>query len=170
MWTTGVLVNSSAPTFSRQNFDNVTEEYVLSAAEHAKYGKEARKKTVKTKRVSVYLPTLEAWTQDKWNDLLIDIRKAIETSTSKRKRKTSTSVHSASPDLIEEDIDVMFKSDPPEPDSEGSSAGDESSSGSGEEDGESEDGSEDEMQGVVASVGGPEEEVKGANSVMVIVG
>ncbi|PBL04024.1 hypothetical protein ARMGADRAFT_1070516 [Armillaria gallica] len=111
-----------------------TTEYALSAAERLKYGKDARKKTVKTKRVSQYLATLASWKEDKWNDLFADIKKAIKTSSSKKKRKISTSTRSASPNLIEEAEDVMFRSDPPEPDSEEGSDSDESAVSSGEED------------------------------------
>lgn len=150
MWTTGEFINGSVPAFSRQNYDDVTEEYALGPAERAKYGKDARKKTVKTKRVSLYLPTLESWSQDKWTALLTDIKQAIETSTSKKKRKIATSAHSVSPDLVEEEADVVFKSDPPEPESgpdEGSGS-EESGSSAGEED-EDEDEDE-EMQDVPA--------------------
>ncbi len=85
MWSTGKFVNN-APAFSRQNYDDITEEYALSRAERAKYGKDARKKSVKTKRVSVYLATLKSWGQDKWNTLLTDVKTAIESSTSRKKR------------------------------------------------------------------------------------
>ncbi|KAK0437480.1 hypothetical protein EV421DRAFT_1738948 [Armillaria borealis] len=134
-WNTNYLPNGTQKGFSKKgcmnesgwtcdinNFDDVTEEYMLSMAEHAKHGKLSRPNRY------------YSWIQDKWDDLLIDIKKTIETSTSKKKHKTSTSTQSASSDLIEEDIDVVFKSDPPKPDSERSSAGDESSSGNGKED------------------------------------
>ncbi len=134
MWTTGAFVNSSAPAFLCQNYDDITEEYALSAAERLKYGKDVRKKTVKTKCVSQYLATLESWKEDKWNGLFTDIKKAIKTSSSKKKHKISTSARSASPDLVEEAEDVVFRSDPPKPDSEEGSGSDESADSSGEED------------------------------------
>ncbi len=70
MWSTGVFVNTTTPTFSRQNFDDVTEEFALNPAERAKYGKDARKKSVKTKHVSVYQATLDSWDDAKWIELL----------------------------------------------------------------------------------------------------
>ncbi|KAK0445689.1 uncharacterized protein EV420DRAFT_1717449 [Desarmillaria tabescens] len=118
MWTTGVFVNTTAPTFSRQNFDNVTEEFALNPAERAKYGKDARKKSVKTKRVSIYQATLDSWNDAKWIELLTEVKQAVETSTSKKRRKMSTSAWSASPDIIEQEADIVFRSDPPDPDSD----------------------------------------------------
>ncbi|PBK64407.1 hypothetical protein ARMSODRAFT_979231 [Armillaria solidipes] len=136
MWTTGVFVNNSVPAFSRRNYDDITEEYALSPAERAKYGKDARKKTVKTKRVSLYLATLDSWKHNKWIDLLNDIKEAVETSSSRKKRKISTLAHSTSPDLVEEEPVVVFQSDPPEPDSDEGSGDEGSASVAGEEDDE----------------------------------
>ncbi len=116
MWTTGVFVNTATPTFSRQNFDDITEEFTLNPAECAKYGKDVRKKTVKTKRVSVYQATLDSWSDAKWIELLTDIKQAVETSTSKKRRRMSA--RSTSPDIIEQEEDIVFRSDPPDPDSD----------------------------------------------------
>ncbi|KAK0237594.1 hypothetical protein EDD85DRAFT_789749 [Armillaria nabsnona] len=102
MWTTGVFVNTATPTFLRQNFDDITEEFTLDPAERAKYSKDVRKKTVKTKRVSVYQATKL-------------IKQAVETSMSKKRRWMSA--QSASPDAIEQEADIVFRSDPPDPDS-----------------------------------------------------
>ncbi len=118
MWSTVVFVNTTTPTFSRQNFDDVTEEFALNPAERAKYGKDARKKSVKTKRVSVYQATLDSWDDAKWIELLKKVQQAVETSTSKKRRKTSTSAWSASPDIVEQEADIVFRSDPPDADSD----------------------------------------------------
>ncbi|KAK0214699.1 hypothetical protein EDD85DRAFT_1030067 [Armillaria nabsnona] len=125
MWSTGKFVNN-APAFSCQNYDDIAEEYALSPAERAKYGKDARKKSVKTKRVSVYLAMLKSWDQDKWNTLLTDVKTATESSTSRKKHKISTSANTISPDLMEEEPNIVFKSDPLEPESGSEGSGSES--------------------------------------------
>ncbi len=115
MWTTGMFVNTATPTFLRQNFDDITEEFTLDPAECAKYGKDVQKKTVKMKRVSVYQATLDSWDEAKWIKLLTEVKQAVETSTSKKRCRMSA--QSASPDTIEQEADIMFRSDPPDPDS-----------------------------------------------------
>ncbi|PBK58685.1 hypothetical protein ARMSODRAFT_983637 [Armillaria solidipes] len=102
MWTTGMFITTAAPTFSRQNFDDIIEEFALNPAERAKYSKDAWK-SVKTKR---------------WIELLTEVKQAIETSTSKKRHKMSTSARSASPDIIEQEADIVFRSDPPDLDSD----------------------------------------------------
>lgn len=139
MWSTSKFMNN-APAFSHQNYDDITEEYALSHAEHAKYGKDARKTSVKTKWVSVYLATLESWGQDKWNTLLTDVKTAIKSSTSRKKCRILTSANIISSDLMEEELDIVFKLDPLELES-GSGSERSGSDSDGEEEAD-EDGSE----------------------------
>ncbi|KAK0184235.1 hypothetical protein F5146DRAFT_1006735 [Armillaria mellea] len=167
MWSTSEFMNN-VPAFSHQNYNDITEEYALSPAEHAKYGKNARKKSVKTKRMSLYLATLETWGQDKWNTLLIDVKTAIESSTSRKRHKISTSANTTSPNLIEEEPDIVFKSDLLEPESGSGSEGSDSDSDREEE--VDEDGSEgaDVLINNGAGSGTEEDESADENSIMII--
>ncbi|KAK0185030.1 hypothetical protein F5146DRAFT_1006085 [Armillaria mellea] len=116
MWSTGKFMNN-APAFSCQNYNDITKEYTLSPAECTKYGKNARKKNIKTKQVSLYLATLETWGQDKWNTLLTDVKTAIKSSTSQKRHKILTFANTTSLNLIEEEPDIVFKLDLLEPES-----------------------------------------------------
>ncbi|KAK0432233.1 hypothetical protein EV421DRAFT_2001322 [Armillaria borealis] len=171
MWSTGKFVNN-APAFSLQNYDDLTEEYALSPAKHAKYGKNVRKKSVKMKWVSVYLATLESWDQDKWNTLLTDVKTATESSTSRKKRKISTSANTITPDLMEEEPDIIFKLDPLEPESGSGSEGSDSDS-DGEEEAD-DDGTGSEGVDVLAAVnsdagsGIKDDELVDENSAMIV--
>lgn len=113
MWSMGSFIGD-APELSRQNYDDFTETQPVSIKERAKRGNSAKMKTIKIKRVTQWLKTLNTWTDAKWEALLADVKKAVEESIPKK--RCGGSGRSSSPiEIIEEDLDDEIPaSDPPD--------------------------------------------------------